>query len=65
MMLESISFIERILGQGPLTAQRRFWRFAIKKAISEKLGIGIMAEAAPPRRAADLRRGPPSELADR
>src|SRR5258708_12889080 len=43
MMLESISFIERIWAQGPpYELNGEFWRFAIKKAISEKLGIGIM-----------------------
>jgi alkanesulfonate monooxygenase SsuD/methylene tetrahydromethanopterin reductase-like flavin-dependent oxidoreductase (luciferase family) len=53
MMLESISFIERIWAQGPpYELNGEFWRFAIKKAISEKLGIGIMPK---PRRAG----GPP------
>ena len=53
MMLESISFIERIWAQGPpYELNGEFWRFAIKKAISEKLGIGIMPK---PRR----RGGPP------
>src|SRR5256885_15846395 len=52
-MLESISCIERIWAQGPpYELNGEFWRFAIKKAISEKLGIGIMPK---PRRAG----GPP------
>jgi alkanesulfonate monooxygenase SsuD/methylene tetrahydromethanopterin reductase-like flavin-dependent oxidoreductase (luciferase family) len=43
MMLESISFIDRIWAQKPpYDFNGEFWRFAIKKAISEKLGIGIM-----------------------
>jgi alkanesulfonate monooxygenase SsuD/methylene tetrahydromethanopterin reductase-like flavin-dependent oxidoreductase (luciferase family) len=43
MMLESIDMIERIWAQGPpYELNGEFWRFAIKKAISEKLGIGIM-----------------------
>ena len=53
MMLESISFIERIWAQGPpYELNGEFWRFAIKKAISEPLGIGIMPK---PRRVG----GPP------
>jgi alkanesulfonate monooxygenase SsuD/methylene tetrahydromethanopterin reductase-like flavin-dependent oxidoreductase (luciferase family) len=53
MMLESIDMIECICAQGPpYELNGEFWRFAIKKAISEKLGIGIMPK---PRRAG----GPP------
>ncbi len=65
MMLESISFIERIWAQGPpYEFNGEFWRFAIKKAISEPLGIGIMPKPRRARRAADLRRGLKSGLAD-
>jgi len=53
MMLESIDMIERIWAQGPpYELNGEFWRFAIKKAISEPLGIGFMPK---PRRAG----GPP------
>jgi alkanesulfonate monooxygenase SsuD/methylene tetrahydromethanopterin reductase-like flavin-dependent oxidoreductase (luciferase family) len=43
MLLESIDMIQRIWAQGPpYELSGEFWRFAIKKAISEPLGIGIM-----------------------
>jgi alkanesulfonate monooxygenase SsuD/methylene tetrahydromethanopterin reductase-like flavin-dependent oxidoreductase (luciferase family) len=43
MMLESIDMIRRIWAQGPpYELNGEFWRFAIKKAINDKLGIGIM-----------------------
>ena len=43
MLLESIDFIERIWSQGPpYEFNGEFWNFGIKKAISEKLGIGFM-----------------------
>ena len=43
MMLESIDMIQRIWAQGPpYELNGEFWHFGIKKAISEKLGIGIM-----------------------
>jgi alkanesulfonate monooxygenase SsuD/methylene tetrahydromethanopterin reductase-like flavin-dependent oxidoreductase (luciferase family) len=43
MMLESIDFIERIWAQGPPYEFRgEYWSFAIRKAISDKLGIGFM-----------------------
>src|SRR5437899_10481455 len=43
MMLESIDIIQRIWAQGqPYEFNGEFWRFAIRKAISDKLGIGIM-----------------------
>jgi len=43
MMLESIDIIRRIWsGQPPYEINGEFWRFAIKKAIDEKLGIGFM-----------------------
>jgi alkanesulfonate monooxygenase SsuD/methylene tetrahydromethanopterin reductase-like flavin-dependent oxidoreductase (luciferase family) len=53
MMLESIEMIRRIWAQvPPYELSGEFWRFAIKKAISEPLGIGFMPK---PRRAG----GPP------
>src|SRR5262245_57665548 len=43
MMLESMDFIDRIWAQGPpYDFKGEFWTFAIKKAISDKLGIGFM-----------------------
>jgi alkanesulfonate monooxygenase SsuD/methylene tetrahydromethanopterin reductase-like flavin-dependent oxidoreductase (luciferase family) len=43
MMLESIDMIQSIWAQGPpYELNGEFWRFALKKAINEKLGIGIM-----------------------
>ncbi len=43
MMLESIGFIERIWAQGPpYEFAGEFWNFAIRKAVSDKLGIGSM-----------------------
>src|SRR5262245_32634626 len=44
MMLESIGFIEQIWTQGgpPYEFNGEFWQFQIKKAISDKLGIGFM-----------------------
>jgi len=43
MMLESIDIIQRIWSQGPpYEFGGEFWRFALRKAISDKLGIGIM-----------------------
>jgi alkanesulfonate monooxygenase SsuD/methylene tetrahydromethanopterin reductase-like flavin-dependent oxidoreductase (luciferase family) len=43
MMLESLDVIGRIWSQGPpYQFDGEFWSFGIKKAISEKLGIGIM-----------------------
>jgi len=43
MMLESIDMIQRIWAQGPpYELSGEFWRFAIRKAINEKLGIGVM-----------------------
>jgi alkanesulfonate monooxygenase SsuD/methylene tetrahydromethanopterin reductase-like flavin-dependent oxidoreductase (luciferase family) len=43
MMLESMDVIGRIWSQGPPYAfDGEFWKFGIKKAISEKLGIGFM-----------------------
>jgi alkanesulfonate monooxygenase SsuD/methylene tetrahydromethanopterin reductase-like flavin-dependent oxidoreductase (luciferase family) len=53
MMLESIDMIQRIWEQGPpYEINGEFWHFAIKKAISEPLGIGFMPK---PRRGG----GPP------
>jgi len=43
MMLESIDMIERIWAQGPPYELRgEYWSFSIRKAISDKLGIGFM-----------------------
>jgi alkanesulfonate monooxygenase SsuD/methylene tetrahydromethanopterin reductase-like flavin-dependent oxidoreductase (luciferase family) len=43
MLLESMDIIGRIWTQGPpYEIDGEFWRFAIKKAIDEKLGIGFM-----------------------
>src|SRR5258707_7327023 len=43
MMLESIDIIQRIWsGQPPYEINGEFWRFAIRKAIDQKLGIGFM-----------------------
>jgi alkanesulfonate monooxygenase SsuD/methylene tetrahydromethanopterin reductase-like flavin-dependent oxidoreductase (luciferase family) len=43
MLVESMDAIERIWSQGPpYEFSGEFWSFSIRKAISEKLGIGIM-----------------------
>jgi alkanesulfonate monooxygenase SsuD/methylene tetrahydromethanopterin reductase-like flavin-dependent oxidoreductase (luciferase family) len=43
MMLESIDMIQRIWAQGPpYEYDGEFWRFSIRKAINERLGIGVM-----------------------
>src|SRR5262245_17722150 len=71
MLLESMDIIGRIWRQGPpYEINGEFWHFAIRKAIDEKLGIGIMpkpqrAEGPPVCVAAASSNSPAAEIAGR
>ena len=49
MLIESMDMIERIwAGNPPYEIEGEFWKFSIKKAIVEKLGIGFMPKPRKP-----------------